>query len=287
MKFAIYTKGERYFPKEDLINLQKLSYECGFDMVFNRDFVKYSEVNYGVNLNSYTTSADIDADFVLSFGGDGTFLHCVTMLEARDIPILGVNSGRLGFLSSVGKDDFVNAIRSILRDDYIIEKRSMIEVDGDFEEQGIYPHLFNEFTIQKSELNMVDIALEINSQKVATVAADGMIVSTPSGSTAYSLSTGGAILSPACKTFIITPIAPHNLTMRPIVVDESATITMRVTSRIGECYATLDNRAYKIKSGAKFNLKLSPYNVSIVKLGDSSFFETLRKKLMWGSPAKY
>lgn len=287
MKFAIYTKGERYFPREDLVNLQKLAEECGFEMVFNHDFVKYSAENYNIRLNSYSSAADIDADFVLSFGGDGTFLHCVTMLESKEIPILGVNSGRLGFLSSVGREDFVGAIRAILDGCYVIEKRSMIEVDGDFESDEVYPHLFNEFTIQKSELNMVDITLEINSQKVATIAADGMIVSTPSGSTAYSLSTGGAILSPTCKAFIITPIAPHNLTMRPIVVDETAKITMCVSSRIGECYATLDNRAYKIKSGSKFNLKLSPYQVNIVKLEDNSFFETLRKKLMWGSPAKY
>ncbi|MFI3315006.1 MAG: NAD(+)/NADH kinase [Rikenellaceae bacterium] len=282
MKLAIYTKGGDYFSLLDLENLLNLANKYSLSLSFNDEFATFANNHYAFELNSYNDCSDIDADYMVSFGGDGTFLHAVATMGVSEIPIIGVNSGRLGFLANVDKADFEVALKAIITGEFTIDKRAMIEVGGDFEDDNVYPYLFNEFTIQKSELNMVDISLDINNHRVLNIAADGMIVSTPSGSTAYSLSSGGAILSPDCHAFIITAIAPHNLTIRPIVVDESSNITMRVKSRVDYCYATLDNRAYKIKSGATFIIKLSPHKVSLVKLHGNSFFETLRKKLLWG-----
>ncbi len=282
MKFAIYTKGKRYFPKEDLQDLLALSIECEFGLIFNDNFAEYSSVNYSIELESYSLAKDIDADIVISYGGDGTFLHCVAMLGSFNRPILGINSGRLGFLSSVGRSRVKDAIKALLNGDYTIEQRSMIEVEGDFGDKKVFPHIFNEFTLQRHGLGMLNIAMEIDSQRAATVVADGLIISTPTGSTAYSLSAGGAILAPNCKAFIITPIAPHNLTLRPIVVDEGVTIKLVAQSRRDGYYVSLDNRSYLVANRTEFTLKLSPYKVSFIKLNGFSFFETIREKLMWG-----
>ncbi len=282
MKFAIYTKGERYFLKEDLKDLISLSIECEFTLIFNDSFAEYAKGYYDIKLDSYSSAKEIDADFVISYGGDGTFLHCVAMLGSFNRPILGINSGRLGFLSSVGRDRVKEAIKALMNGEYAVEQRSMIEVAGDFGDVTVFPHIFNEFTLQKQGLGMLNITLEIDAQRVATVAADGVIISTPTGSTAYSLSAGGAILAPNCRSFIITPIAPHNLTLRPIVVDEGVTIKLTAQSRQDGYYASLDNRSYLVADNTEFTLKLSPYSVSFVKLSGYSFFETIREKLKWG-----
>ncbi|MFI3321612.1 MAG: NAD(+)/NADH kinase [Rikenellaceae bacterium] len=312
MKIAIYTRDEKYLTLQELKNILLLTQKYNITAIFNCEYADFSLAQYSIKLDSYSVkNCGLEADFMISYGGDGTFLHAVAILGHSNIPILGVNSGRLGFLSSVDRGDIDWAIEQLILGVYSIEKRSMIEVSGDFKkskncknsenpvnfekfneindnsDEKIFPYIFNEFTLQKSELNMVDITLEINNQHVASIAADGLIVSTPSGSTAYSLSSGGAILSPDCKAFIITPIAPHNLTLRPIVVDENVEIMMSVNSRIGECYATLDNRAYKVESGAKFYLRRAKHSVSIVKLNGNSFFDRLQKKLMWASENRY
>lgn len=282
MKFAIYTRGKRYLTKDDLMELLSFSKERGVTMIFNHSYALYALENYKIELQSYSRAKDIDADFVISYGGDGTFLHCVAMLENFNRPVLGINSGRLGFLTSGERSSVYYALDSLLEGRYTIEQRSMIEVSGDLGKERVFPHIFNEFTLQKHGLGMLNIVLEIDSMRVAAFSADGIIVSTPTGSTAYSLSAGGAILAPNCRSFVITPIAPHNLTLRPIVVDEGAVIRLWATSRSGGYYATLDNRSYLVEEGSEFVLRLSPYKVSFVKLAESSFFETIRKKLKWG-----
>ncbi len=286
MKFAIYTTGAPYCDKRDIDMLLLLSEKYDVSVSFNLDFAQYVDENFAIKVASYSSLADLDADMMITYGGDGTFLHCVAFLEDKQIPIMGVNSGRLGFLSSITRPEVENALNLILKGEYSIDQRSMIEVSGDFGCDKVYPHVFNEFTVQKSELNMIRISIDVNNQNVATFAADGMIVSTPTGSTAYSLSSGGAIMVPGCGAFIITPIAAHNLTVRPIIVSEKSHIKITVYSHIDECYATLDNRSYKVKDGATFNLSLSPNKANIVQFKDGAFFDTLRKKLMWASETK-
>lgn len=288
MQLAIYTNGGDYFLHDDLLRLLSLAESQNISLIFNEEYVKYVESEHLIELDSYRDHSDIECDFLVSFGGDGTFLQAVALLRMLPIPILGVNSGRMGFLSTVDKSSFESALNLLISGEYEIEERSMLSVESEsLEKYNIFPHLFNEFTIQKSELSMVEIVLEINGNRALNIAADGIIVSTPSGSTAYSLSSGGAILSPDCRAFIITPIAPHNITLRPIIVDERSKITLSVKSRSPQYYATLDNRAYRVATPSSFALELSSHKVSLVKVKGDSFFDTLRKKLYWGSENRY
>ncbi len=285
MRIGIYTSGGKYLSKEELTELIELCNKENILYSFNYEYSDYANRNFGYILPAYHNAKNIpaDTDFMLSYGGDGTFLHCIAMLESRQIPIIGINSGRLGFLASVRKNGLEQAIKCLLEHNYTLEKRSMLRVRGDFKEPLISSDAFNEFTLQKNGLNMINVELHINGEYVANYMADGLIISTPSGSTAYSMSVGGPIISPSCDCFIINPIAPHNLTMRPLIVNSTSQLSLSVTTRNKNCIATLDNRAYTVDNKARFTIGLSSNNISMVKLPDSYFFDTLRQKLMWGT----
>ena len=278
MKIALYTTGERYMSIEELEiwmdNLKKYSIEC----YFNCDFALSVETRSKKKLSSYCSVDDLppEIEMIVSYGGDGTFLKCVNMFFETEIPIVGVNSGRLGFLSNVPQKEVPKFLESVVKGEYTIERRPLMYCD---KANG---WALNECTVQKRGLSMISLKVYIDSEYVANYLADGLIVATPTGSTAYSMSVGGAIIAPSCDCVIINPIAPHNLNVRPLVVSGSSKVTIVAESRNNDLLVTMDNMEYKYENMLEITLSRSTKKVSLVKLKDISFYKTLREKLMWG-----
>lgn len=284
----VYARGEGAVGTGEAREFVDLLSQKGVDAVFNRDFARDAGGRLGRELPFYDSVADVRErpDAVISFGGDGTFLQTVAMLENRDFPIVGINIGRLGFLANVPKTDIAAALDHIRAGDYTIESRKLLEVAGDFPVRPAFPYAFNEFSVQKEGMNMVSVELSIDGEPVATYMADGLLVSTPTGSTAYSLSVGGPIVAPGCDCFLVSPIAPHNLTMRPLVVESSRVFTLRVDARSERCIATLDNRPALVRNHASFTVRRARHAVRLIRLPHVSFYRTLRRKLFWGLDAR-
>ncbi len=228
-----------------------------------------------------------DVDLVFSIGGDGTFLECVAMLERINVPIVGINSGRLGFLAYISKDDLVHALNLIVNSDYVLEERTLIKVDTESNVFGRFNCGLNELMVAKKDTSsMISIEVYVNDEFMTTYWADGLIISTPTGSTAYSLSAGGPILMPNSQNFVITPIAPHNLTVRPLVVPDDVHIKIVVHGRSDEFLAALDARNVFLPNGTELHITKAEYKLKMVRLPHISFFTTLRNKLMWGIDAR-
>ncbi|MDE5944998.1 MAG: NAD(+)/NADH kinase [Rikenella sp.] len=223
-------------------------------------------------------------DLALSFGGDGTFLSAVRKMgQESSIPILGINSGRLGFMASVAMEEIGEALDELREGRYRVEERTLLAVRGDGSE-GI---AVNEFTVQKAGTAMVSVEIGIDGECVATYWADGVIVSTSTGSTAYSMSVGGAILAPGCRCLILSPIAPHNLNIRPLVIPDTSVVTLRVRTRDGRgAIATIDNRETAVADGATFRLAQADHRLRVVRPAGNSFYKALRNKLLWGVDAR-
>jgi NAD+ kinase len=222
----------------------------------------------------------VGADVAVSYGGDGTFLDCVRTLG--HLPVLGVNSGRLGFLADVPHEGMARAFEALRKGEFTTEPRALIDVQWDGHTPPDYSFAFNDFAIQRGGTGMISVEVFIDGEPVATCWGDGVIVSTPAGSTAYSLSVGGPVVAPGCGCFLISPIAPHNLTMRPIVVPESCEIMLRMSTRDRYAYVSLDDSRYEVGWGAAFRLHKAERQVQVVRLAGSSFYKTLREKMLWG-----
>tara|TARA_Y100000589_G_scaffold332160_1_gene389844 strand:+ start:41781 stop:42632 length:852 start_codon:yes stop_codon:yes gene_type:complete len=222
-------------------------------------------------------------DFAITLGGDGTFLDGMRYLYTQKIPILGINTGRLGFLTSFSLHDFSVFLNQILNDEYFIDERTLIELkqpDNSFTECN---KALNEFTIQKTDTSsMVTIQTYVNGELLNTYWADGLIVSTPTGSTAYSLSCGGPIVMPKSGNFIITPIAPHNLNVRPIVIPDDVEIELKIESRSEHILIALDSYSQIVQDSTTIKLSKADKKLKIIRPNEYTFFSTLRNKLMWG-----
>ncbi|MFN8207801.1 MAG: NAD kinase [Bacteroidales bacterium] len=222
-------------------------------------------------------------DFMMSIGGDGTFLETVSFVREKGIPVIGLNTGRLGFLANIGREDIDLAVRAILNDEFQLEERSLIQLEGPLREQFRFPLALNEFVVQKAGLQMVTVHARVNGELLNSYLADGLIISTPTGSTAYSMSAGGPIVMPNAGCFIISPIAPHNLTMRPIIVPDNSVLEINTESRNPVILASLDYQSLEIPANSSIRLCKAPYTLLTVRLKNHTYFETLRNKLMWGA----
>ena len=223
------------------------------------------------------------ASFMISMGGDGTFLESVPFVEESCVPVVGINFGRLGFLANISSEEIPSAVDQLFKEEFTIENRSAIEISMENNPFNKFPFGLNDLAIQKKENAMITFNAFINDDFLCTYWADGLIISTPTGSTAYSLSVGGPIVSPQTNAFVISPIAPHNLTVRPLVIPDSSAIRLEVTSREKEILISLDSRSYSIGNRISINIKKAPFSVGIVSLKGSNYFRTLRNKLMWGA----
>ena len=235
----------------------------------------------------FTTAEEVPSciDIMFSIGGDGTFLETVTFVKDKNIPIIGINRGRLGFLANISKIEVERALESIALKEYEIEKRVLLELKVLNQKNKHYdfPYALNEVTIHKKDTaSMISITTYVNDEYLNTYWADGLIISTPTGSTAYSLSVGGPIVVPQSQNIIISPIAPHNLTVRPLVLPDNVELHFKANSRSGNFLVTLDYRSEVFDNDTEFIIKKADFEISIVKLTGNSFYRTIRNKLMWG-----
>ena len=222
-------------------------------------------------------------DCLFSIGGDGTLLDTIKLIRNTFIPVLGINTGRLGFLANISKEEIKSAVEDVIARKYSLENRSLLCLQSDVKLFGELNYALNELTIHKKDSSsMITIHTYIDNEYLNSYWADGLIVATPTGSTAYSLSCGGPILAPNSENFVITPIAPHNLNVRPIVVPDNVKIRLKVEGRGREYLVTLDSRSTTIDSAFELTVKKSSFEMSLIQLEGQNFFSTIRNKMLWG-----
>ena len=243
------------------------------------------EVKISKNISIIETiETNHNIDMLLSIGGDGTLLRAVTKIKDMEIPILGINTGKLGFISSISTDEVDVAIEKIVKKEYKIHNRSLLELETDKELFGDINFALNEIAIVKKDTSsMIKIHTFLDNEFLNSYWADGLLISTPTGSTGYSLSCGGPIMLPGTGNFIIAPIAPHNLNVRPIIINENSVIDLQVEDRDERALLSLDSRSRGFNSNLKIRIKRSKFDIKLVQLKNTSFISTIRTKLMWGS----
>ncbi|MDX1629516.1 MAG: NAD kinase [Fulvivirga sp.] len=233
---------------------------------------------------SYKASDDLShLDFFMTLGGDGTLLEAVTHIGRAEVPILGVNTGRLGFLATTGENDFKKAMDALFDKKYIIEERALLRLESDQELFNGQNFALNDFTILKKDTSsMITVHAFIDGEFLNSYWADGIIVSTPTGSTGYSISCGGPLIMPQSNNFVLTPVSPHNLTVRPIVVPDDCELSFSIKGRSKNFLISLDSRYETVDDSVKLNVKKEDFTANLIKLDDSDYFKTLRQKLNWG-----
>ena len=234
---------------------------------------------------TFQTHDDIRSkiDFMICLGGDGTILDALTFIRNSGIPVLGINTGRLGFLAGVAKDEVKDAVNALIAKKYSLDKRSLLKLETRHDLFGDVNYALNELTVLKKDSSaMMTIHAYINGEFLNSYWADGLIISTPTGSTAYSLSCGGPIMVPDSKSFIITPISPHNLNVRPLIVSDDCVLTLRLEGRSSEFLASLDSRTAVFPASEELTVTKGDFRFNLLKLKNNHFFNTIRNKLMWG-----
>lgn len=222
-----------------------------------------------------------EVDYLFTIGGDGTFLDAVALVQNSGIPIFGINTGRMGFLSNVKLQDFPKALEAIMSQHFTIENRMLMHIDHPFANSS--PWAMNDICIQrKDSTGMITIHVHVNGEHLNTYWSDGLIIATPTGSTAYSLSCGGPILTPSAEAFILTPIASHSLSVCPLVLPADSQIEISVHSRASQYTLNVDSHTYTLDAGEKLHICKEKFHVNTIRLQEQSFYKTLRDKLMWG-----
>jgi len=225
-----------------------------------------------------------EVDFFLSIGGDGTFLEAITFVRDSGIPMVGINSGRLGFLADIAQAELEFSMEQFFAGKFILQPRSLLKLENKFGLFSDFPYALNEFTVHKQDSSqMITVHVEVGGDLLNTYWADGLIVSTPTGTTAYSLSVGGPIITPGSANFVIAPIAPHNLAVRPVVISDHEEIVLWVEGRGGRYMASLDSRSAPFDTDMVWKISKADFIINVLKFENQSFYETLRKKLMWGA----
>ncbi len=287
MLVALYN---RTFEEQDIPTLKhiiEMLESHKLPLLFYKEF--YERIAPHVHLNTtprfFTGRSDLPAhtDMLFSLGGDGTMLDTVSFVGNSNIPIIGINLGRLGFLAAIPEEEVDEAILSLVRGSYTVETRTLLHLDSSIPMFDGAPYALNEFTIhRKDSSSMIKIHTYLNGEFLNSYWADGLIVSTPTGSTGYSLSCGGPIVFPQTSSFVITPVAPHNLNVRPIIVPDDNVISFEVEGRAEHFLCTLDSRTETITSGIQLAIKKENFTISLVRPDEHNFLKTIRQKLYWG-----
>ncbi|MEY4595377.1 MAG: hypothetical protein RIQ47_1787 [Bacteroidota bacterium] len=287
MKIAIYGRPINLNQVQLAEALVKVLHQHNVEVVVHSSYLIFLRKHLPgfKDLPVFSTHEEIreGVDFLFSIGGDGTLLDTICLVKDAGIPIVGINAGRLGFLSCVSKENLETAMESIFKGHYSLDERSLIRIDSNkplFEGENM---ALNDFTLHKKETSsMITIHAYLNGDYLNSYWADGIVISTPTGSTGYSLSCGGPIIVPQSESFVITPIAPHNLNVRPIVVADKNVISLEVEGRSQHFMATMDSRSVTIDSSYQLAVRKENYKIKLVRLSNENFLTTLRKKLNWG-----
>ncbi|PHS67690.1 MAG: NAD kinase [Flavobacterium sp.] len=289
MKIGVY--GQFYHEDSEIYiqyildALQKKEVEIFVEEEFLKSINKHKDISENYSKVSSFKTIDASYDFFLSIGGDGTLLKSVTYVRDLGIPIIGINTGRLGFLATIQKEEITKSLSQILNGNYFISERSLLSISTSPKIDEIIPLNFalNEIAVnRKNTTSMIKIETEVNGKHLTSYWSDGLIVSTPTGSTGYSLSCGGPVIEPNTNSFVITPIAPHNLNARPLVIPDNYTVTLKVSGRGKSHLVSLDSRIATIKNNTTITIKKASFCIKLVQLSEDSFIKTLRKKLLWG-----
>ena len=287
MKIAIYSRGVENDQLKDINQLFTELINNGVEPVFFQDFFNqfYSAVNLDNKYSTFNSHADLDdsIDCLISLGGDGTLLDTVTLVRDSGIPVLGINYGRLGFLANIGRDEIHSAIDAIANRKYVLDKRTLVHLEANVPLFGETPYALNEFTIHKKDTSpMIKIHTYLNGEFLNTYWADGLIVATATGSTGYSLSCNGPVVFPDSSSFVITPVAPHNLNIRPIIVPDNTIISFELEGRTDEFICTLDSRREIVTKEVQLAVKKESFDINLIRMNENNFLQTLREKLSWG-----
>lgn len=287
MRIAIYSRGIENNQVEDLTFLLQELEKHGAEPVFYQDFFNqfYCAVELQGSYSTFNSSADLDSsiDCVISLGGDGTLLDTVTLVKDSGIPVLGINYGRLGFLANIGREEINTAIEALAERKYVLDKRTLIHLDSDVPLFGDVPYALNEFALYKSDVSpMIKIRTYLNGEFLNTYWADGLIVATPTGSTGYSLSCNGPVVFPDSASFVITPVSPHNLNIRPIVVPDNTIVSFEVEGRTDNFICSLDSRRELVPKEVQLAVRKESFGINLIRLNENNFLQTLRNKLSWG-----
>lgn len=287
MKIAIYGKAISAGFSESIQQMTQLILQSGTELWIHKGFLPSVLSVKKLSPGTYQTFAngnDLPADcaFLISIGGDGTFLDTTHMVLDKGIPVVGVNTGRLGFLAGISSYEIVESMERLLSGKYSIEERSLIKLSSPQARIDDFGFALNDITIHKTDLSMITIQAELDGEFLTSYWADGLIISTPTGSTAYSMSVGGPIMLPESRSFIIAPVSPHNLTVRPLVIPDSKNIRLTVQSRNNTFNVALDSRNYQLSTQVSLELEKADFCMKLVRFPEKSFYNTLRNKLMWG-----
>jgi len=287
MKVAIYSRGLDTEQGAHLnILLEALTRFDVYILIYQPLLLQFNQVTVRFPaLVPFVTSADLpeELDCLISLGGDGTLLDTVTLVRNKKIPVLGINFGRLGFLAGISRDELSSAVDALVNRTFIIDKRTLIHLDSDKNLFGDAPFGLNEFAIHKRDTSpMIKVHAYLNGEFLNTYWADGLIVSTPTGSTGYNMSCNGPILFPESSSFVITPVAPHNLNVRSIIVPDTSIISFEIESRADMFICALDARREIVDKSIQLAVKKETFGVNLVRLNENSFLSTLRTKLAWG-----
>jgi len=292
MKIAVY--GQYYKPEdkeyvEELFSsLKKFNIEYVIEQNYYTGLKKHIKIPIAKTFVSYK-EIDTTFDFMFTIGGDGTILRAVTFIRDSNIPIVGINTGRLGFLATVQKEGISNAIDLILKKQYILKERSLLSVTTSPKIEGLTSLNFalNEVSVnRKNTASMITIETYLDNEYLTSYWADGLIIATPTGSTGYSLSCGGPIITPQAKSFVLTPIAPHNLNARPLVIPDETCVKFKVSGREDKFFLSLDSRITTINSSTEVFVEKSKFKLNMVQINEQTFIKTLREKLLWGQDTR-
>ncbi|KAA6330124.1 NAD kinase [termite gut metagenome] len=255
-----------------------------------KEFYSFLQTQMKLDVKNFETfdTDDFDADMAISIGGDGTFLKAAGKVGGKNIPILGINTGHLGFLADILPEDIEKVIDEVYNNHYTLEERSVLRMGCDYKSLQIYPYALNEIAVLKQDSSsMITIRATINGKYLTTYLGDGLVIATPTGSTAYSLSIGGPIVVPHSKAIVITPIAPHSLNIRPIVICDDWEITLDVESRSHNFLVAIDGCSETCKEKSKITIRRAEYTIKVVKRFEQNYFNTLRTKMMWGMDKRH
>lgn len=289
MKVAIYGQYYQNSTEPIIKDIFVFFNRNSVEMVIESEFLAmlYDKKIIEKQYQTFSSHTELDSSFdmLISIGGDGTMLRAATLVRDSGIPLLGVNAGRLGFLASVQKENIANFLQLVIEKKYTISPRSLLSLQCIPENEDIQEINFalNEISVsRKDTTSMITIETDLNDEYLNSYWADGLIIATPTGSTGYSLSCGGPILTPDVSSFVITPIAPHNLNARPLVIPDSTEIRLRVSGREDFYLVSLDSRIASVRNESVLIIKKTPYKINMVEIMGETFLKTLRNKLLWG-----
>ena len=287
MKIAIYSQHTGKYTNSILSELFGFSDKYNIKFYLEKEFANI--LNRGSNIKLdytiFSSYKDLDKSFnlMITIGGDGTLLRSISLVRNLEIPIIGINTGRLGFLATLNQDLLKPKLEKIIKGEFKVENRTLLEVIIDDQKSNDFPFALNEITVgRKNTTSMIKIRTNLDGEFLNSYWADGLIISTPTGSTGYSLSCGGPIMSPQSQTLALTPIAPHNLNARPIIIPDNTEIELSVSGREDFHLLSLDSRIISVKNENSITIRKADFKIMIAHLFEDNFYKTLRNKLLWG-----